>query len=406
MIKPQELQQVILCDVGTLQIDKKAEKVALSDCVGRIVATDITSPLDIPPAAVSAMDGYAVSLADADPSKPAVFECIGESVAGKPFVGSIENRQCIRIMTGARVPDGVDTVIMQENVTRTDNTINLTRSATPGDNIRQRGEEVTRGEMVLQQGHLIADSDIPLLAAMGMADVPVYPRLRVGLFSTGGELCELGKPLTGAQIYDSNRPTIKAFLRPHPVAINDYGIIEDDLAVITETLKKAADENDIVVTSGGVSVGDYDFLKDAVSSVGNVIQYKVALKPGKPFVYGKIGKARYFGLPGNPLSTALSARLFLLPAIYRYFDAHPLGLQFRGELSNAIKRKAGRAELQRGVAEYGNDGKWRVSTAGYQDSHRVYQLSRANVLVFLSAEQTELSVGDTVELLPLYGRFL
>ncbi len=406
MIHFHDLQNIIRTDVEQLKT-KQPETVNLLDAVGRIVAEDIHAFLDIPTNSVSAMDGYGLWLEGDMIDAGECFECIGESIAGKPFDASLTSGQCIRIMTGAVVPDSVNTVVMQEHTEREADAIRLTHSVKRSQNIRYCGEEVTKNDRVLCTGHLITASDIPLLASLGEHLITVYSHLRVGVFSVGDELCELGTPLDWGEIYDSNRPTIKALLQPHPVIINDYGIVKDDLTTITKTLEQAAKENDIVVTSGGVSVGDYDFLKDAVSAIGDIVQYKVALKPGKPFVYGKIGDTRYFGLPGNPLSTALSARLFLLPAIYHYVGACPNTLQFNGTLTNAIKRKAGRAELLRGFADYdAQTGQWQVSTNTSQDSHRVYQFSQANVLVFLAAEQTELAIGDSVTLLPIDGKFL
>ncbi len=406
MIHVQDLQNIIRTDIKQLKT-KQPETVNLLASVGRVLATDITSSLDIPIASVSAMDGYGLWVGGEALDAGERLECVGEAIAGKAFNGQLASGQCIRIMTGAIVPDSVNTVIMQEHIERSNDTITLTKAVKLGANIRQRGEEVTAGKTLLHQGHLLCASDVPLLASIGLSEISVYPRLRVGVFSTGDELCEVGTPLTEGQIYDSNRPTIKELLQSHPVIINDYGIVKDDLATITQTLEKVASENDIVVTSGGVSVGDYDFLKDAVNAIGDIVQYKVAIKPGKPFVYGKIGEARHFGLPGNPLSTALSARLFLLPAIYHYVGACPSTLHFKGRLTNAIKREAGRAELMRGFANYDEQTKqWQVSTNTLQDSHRVYQFSQANVLVFLAAEQAELAAGETVNLLPINGKFL
>ncbi len=406
MIYVHDLQDIIRTDVQQLKAKQPPESVNLLDAIGRILAVDIHSPSDIPPVSVSAMDGYGLWVEGEVFDASECLECVGEAIAGKPFGGQLASGQCVRIMTGAAVPDSVNAVIMQEHVERQGNTITLKKAVKRASNIRHRGEEVSRNDKVFSVGQVLGESDIPLLASLGNPCVDVYPCLKVGIFSTGDELCELGKPLAEGQIYDSNRPTIRALLKAHPVIVNDYGIIKDDLATIKATLQRVAKENDIVVTSGGVSVGDYDFLKDAVSEIGDIVQYKVALKPGKPFVYGRLGEARYFGLPGNPLSTALSARLFLVPAIYQFISQAPVTLQFQGKLANAIKRKAGRAELQRAVAERDAQGEWLVSTKVSQDSHRVYQFSQANVLVFLAAEQTELAEGDTVNLLPINGKFL
>ncbi len=410
MITPEQLKEIIVNDVKGLQsLQNHREKLPLIDSLGRILSVDICSSINVPFDNVSAMDGYAMTLESDEMPAQSHFECVGVSIAGKPFYGEIKQGQCIRIMTGAVVPDCVNTVIMQEHTEKNDNGIVLTKSVKKGSNIRHKGEEVKTGDVVLERGYKICETDIPLLASLGICEVEVYKKIRVGVFSTGDELRTCGETLSSGQIYDSNRITIKAMLASCPVEINDYGIIVDDFEKILQTLEKASSENDFIVTSGGVSVGDYDFLKDAVSKLGEIIQYKVALKPGKPFVYGKINNARYFGLPGNPLSTAFSVKLFLIPAIYQVFSEQidqNKRLEFTGILQNAITRKAGRAELLRGIATLADDKKWYVTTAQKQDSHRVKQLSSANVLVFLTACQDKLQAGDEVTLLPLNGKFL
>ncbi|PIE44817.1 MAG: molybdopterin molybdenumtransferase MoeA [Gammaproteobacteria bacterium] len=419
VISVEALQAIITADIRQLQADrakhstdKATESVELLSSLGRVLGRPVVSAIDIPPAAVSAMDGYGLCSNGKTLTVDTEWLCIGESVAGKPFNGQCRTGQCVRMMTGAVVPDGVDTVVIQENTRYVGNAdsdrpvIALTRAQKQGANIRYQGEEVSQGETVLPQGHIISANDIPLLASLSYCRIAVYPKLRIGIFSTGDELCEPGSTLSTGKIYDSNRPTIKALLQSRPVITNDYGIVKDDLDSIKATLTQAARENDIIVTSGGVSVGDYDFLKGAVSELGEIVHYKVAIKPGKPFVYGRINQARYFGLPGNPLAVVISSMLFLIPAIYQYLTDAPAVLQFYGTLQNAIRRKTGRAELQRGFAHQNEGGEWLVRTDCSQDSHRVHQLSMANVLLFLPANVGELGIGDSVKLLPLSGRFI
>lgn len=411
MISIGELQQVIAKDVASFQTSTLLEESSLlQDSIGRILSEDIKASMDIPSQSVSAMDGYGIYIDDEVLANTASFSCVGEAIAGKPFNGHIGAQQCVRIMTGAVIPDGVNTVVMQENTSHTlggdNSSVTLTQEAKRGSNIRQQGEEVSKHATVLKSGHLICANDIPLLASLGYASVKVYATLNIGVFSTGDELCEVGSPLNVGQIYDSNRPTIKALLKDLPVCINDYGIIKDDLDSIKAALLNASQENHIVVTSGGVSVGDYDFLKTAVSELGDIVQYKVALKPGKPFVYGLVNQARYFGLPGNPLSSMIGATLFLVPAIYQHFNITPERLMLKAELITPIKHKQGRAGLQRGIAKQTQSGLWQVGIDSSQDSHRVHQLSRANVLIYLGENETEPKVGDQVNLLPLHGRFL
>ncbi len=410
MIHVEELHRIISDDIAKMQKQLEVETVEILESVGRILSEDIVSDINIPSSSVSAMDGYALHSEDKNFPEGSVFVCVGEAIAGKPFDGKLASGECVRIMTGAVVPADADTVVMQENVQREekDNSIRikLMKEQPLGNNIRVKGEEVSKGLAVLKKGHFISVTDIPLLASVGYSKVNVFCQLKVGVFSTGDELREQGEVLQKGQIYDSNRPTIKALLRELPVIVNDYGIIRDNPDLITETLNKAASENHFVVTSGGVSVGDYDFLKDAVTKLGNIVQYKVALKPGKPFVFGHLGKARYFGLPGNPLSTTLSAKLFLIPAIYQYFGVEFPRLTIKAKLANIIKRRSGRTELQRAFLEKDAQGDWVVHTTFAQDSHRIYQLSKANGLVYLPAEKAQCEENEWVDVIPLTGKFL
>lgn len=408
MITIEQLKNVIADDIHQLSaelLNSYAERIALDEAVGRILSQDIVSPINIPSESVSAMDGYGLHLTTEELCTDAPLDCIGESIAGKAFIGEVKAGQCIRIMTGALVPPSVNAVVMQEDTSYIDGEkpkkINLLKPARKGSNIRHKGEEIKQNTVVMPTGTLIDATDIPLLASVGCYLLDVYLKLSVGIFSTGDELCDTAKRVTAGKIYDANRPALKAILERLPVVVHDYGIIRDDLATIKKALTEAAEENDIVVTSGGVSVGDYDFLKTAVDEVGDIIQYKVALKPGKPFVYGRIGRARYFGLPGNPLSSVLSAKLFLVPAIYQYFGINTMPVCFGATLQTPIQRNAGRAELQRGIAEQSTLGKWSVSVSSPQDSHRVYQLSQANALIYLPDDCTNLNVGDRVIIMPL-----
>ncbi|MDP8033511.1 molybdopterin molybdotransferase MoeA [Pasteurella atlantica] len=410
MIHVEDLRRIIIEDINSIPKKTESESVALLNAIGSVLSEDIVSDINIPTSSVSAMDGYALHSSEQNFQEKSEFVCIGESIAGKPFSGVLGSGECVRIMTGAVIPENTDCVVMQENVQReeTENkiTIKLMKTQPLGNNIRREGEEVSKGLAVLKAGHCISVTDIPLLASVGCGSVNVYKPLKIAVFSTGDELREAGEVLQKGQIYDSNRPTVKALLQSFPVIINDYGIIKDNPDEISRILEKAASENDIVVTSGGVSVGDYDFLKDCVSKLGNIVQYKVALKPGKPFVFGHLGKARYFGLPGNPLSTTISATLFLLPAIYQYFGVTLPKLSVKAKLGNEIKRRSGRTELQRGFVEKDANNDWVVYTQFSQDSHRIYQLSQANAFVYLPAEKAEFEKEEYVEIFPLNGKFL
>ncbi len=387
---------------ASLTATARVETVPLDAACGRVLAKDVISPLELPVTDVSAMDGYAFATASADP-----LTLIGESIAGRPFAGIVSAGECVRIMTGAVVPDGADTVEMQEHIERDGNCITRQRPVKAGANIRYRGEELRIGETVLRAGNILTAPDILLLASLGQAQVAVYERLTVALFSTGDELATPGEALrTAGQIYDSNRYLLKALLQNLPVKILDTGIIRDDETAITAALQQAATA-DAIITSGGVSVGDYDYLKAAVERLGTVASYKVKMKPGKPFVYGHIDRAAYFGLPGNPVSGFVGFSRIIRPALWQLAGANPvpMPLALTATLTAPLRKAAGRRDFQRGLLSAGVDG-WQVQPQGGQDSHRVYGLARANCLIDLPEDSADQPAGACVTVLPFLADHL
>lgn len=385
------------------------ENVAIYHALGRVLAQDVISPLNAPTANVSAMDGYALPHAA---SAQTVFKIVGESSAGHPFSGSLKQGECIRIMTGAVVPDDCQTVTMQEN-TQIDANGNLvlTQNVELAANIRFKGEEIQTGQCVLQKGRILRDADIMLLAALGLAQVNVYRKLRVAILSTGDELTEVGKPLSGnSQIYDSNRPMLWAKLLSLPIEIMDLGKIDDDLNSVKTALIQAAEQADVVITSGGVSVGDYDYLRQAVEEIGQIHHYKVAMKPGKPFVFGRLGenKAWYFGLPGNPISGFVGFDVFVKQALWQLcgVEEMPQPLRFQAILSAPVKKAVGRMDIQRASITRQTDGSWTAAPCGSQDSHRILGISQANAYMILPQDSGSLNVGDVVEVQPFEQAFL
>ena len=377
---------------ATLAPIARTETVALDDACGRVLADTITSAIELPVADVSAMDGYAFTANSGD-----TLTLIGESIAGRPFAGTVGAGECVRIMTGAVVPTGANTVEMQENTTRDGGRITLTRPTPPRANIRYRGEELQLGETVLQPGKILSAADVLLLAALGCARIRVTAPLTVALLSSGDELVAPGEALTeSGQIYDSNRALLKALLKSLPVRVHDLGIIRDDPAAIEAALQQAAN-SDAIITSGGVSVGDYDYLKTAVAKLGSVQAYKIKIKPGKPFVFGNIGTAAYFGLPGNPVSSFVGFSQIVRPALWQLAGANPLPapLTLTVPLAAPVRKAVGRRDFQRGILENGS-----VHPQGGQDSHRVYGLARANCLIDLPADSGDQPAGATVTVWP------
>jgi molybdopterin molybdotransferase len=391
----------------------------LLDSRNHILAEDIISPFAIPRQNLSAMDGYAIAK-DSVLAADTVIDIVGESQAGSPYDGKISAGQGVRIFTGAVVPDDCDTVIMQENTNFAEiknsidksqpYAITLSKDAKRDDNIRQQGEEIEAGEAVLFKGKRLNPADISLLANLGLDKVNVYQPLIIGVLATGDELVAIGNELTSlAQIYNSNTPTLKSLLSDLPITIQDYGIVPDDMAQITKVIHKAMQKCDVLISTAGVSVGDYDFLTTVIEQLGQINHYKVAMKPGKPFVFGELTKnlakpVLYFGLPGNPLSTVVGTLQFVIPALWQMAGAapqeRPMQLSLTATLKNDVKKSAGRMDFQRGVLSQDAAGNFQVESFSKQQSHRIKQLSHANCFIVLSQDAGNITAGETVRVQP------
>lgn len=388
-----------------------------------ILATDIVSPFDVPRQNLSAMDGYGIAKGSIL-NQGTSIDIVGESQAGSPFSGKLQPGQGVRIFTGAVVPRDCDTVVMQENTNFADikdgidksqtYAIELTQAAKVDSNIRKQGEEIEEDEVVLEAGKRLNPADISLLANLGVTKVEVYKPITVGILATGDELVAVGEPLqTLAQIYNSNTPTLKSMFTQLPVVIQDYGIIPDHLELTKKAVRSAMQECDVLISTAGVSVGDYDFLTTVIKELGQINHYKVAMKPGKPFVFGELTESLdvpvlYFGLPGNPLSSVVGSLQFIIPALWRLSGINeaeiPKSLTLTASLINDVKKSPGRADFQRGIFSQNAAGEYVVSTAGKQDSHRIKQLSLANCLIVLPKDSGNLVAGDkvTIQLFPWY----
>ena len=384
-----------------------------------ILATDIASPFDVPRQNLSAMDGYGIAKSSILQQGTSI-DIVGESQAGSPFSGKLQPGQGVRIFTGAVVPSDCDTVVMQENTNFAEirdsidksqaYDIELTQAATVDRNIRKQGEEIESGEVVLQAGKRLNPADISLLANLGLATVEIYKPLVVGILATGDELVKVGEPLqTLAQIYNSNTPTLKSMFADMPVVIHDYGIIPDHLELTKKAILNAMQECDVLISTAGVSVGDYDFLTTVIEELGQINHYKVAMKPGKPFVFGELTQGLdvpvlYFGLPGNPLSSVVGSLQFIIPALWQLSgvaqEDMPMTLTINATLSNDVRKSPGRADFQRGILSQDGAGQYVVSTSGKQDSHRIKQLSLANCLIVLPKDSGNVSAGEEVLVQP------
>ncbi|ACT51574.1 molybdopterin molybdotransferase MoeA [Methylovorus glucosotrophus] len=383
----------------------ETETLPVRESLGRILAASISSPVNVPNHDNSAMDGYAVRTADSQSDGETRLKIVGTAYAGQPWAGSLQAGECIRIMTGAVIPAGADAVIMQERVVQEGDTMRHAEQPKPGSNIRLAGEDLRAGEVVLPQGHLMHSADLGLIASLGIGEVSVYRRLKVAFFSTGDELVSVGQALQAGQIYDSNRYTLHGMLTRMGVEIIDLGAIKDDPQVLEQVLTKAAAEADVVITSGGVSVGEADYMKQLLQKLGSVLFWKIAMKPGRPLAYGKIGSAHYFGLPGNPVAVMVTFYQFVREAMLVLMGqaAPPPLPMLQAICVEEIRKAKGRTEFQRGILFADADGTWKVKTTGAQGSGMLSSMSRANCFIVLDEDTGSLPANQLVRVQLLEG---
>ncbi|MCB4810916.1 molybdopterin molybdenumtransferase MoeA [Methylovorus menthalis] len=383
----------------------ETETLPVRESLGRILASSITSPVNVPNHDNSAMDGYAVRTADSQANGETSLKIVGTAYAGQPWAGTLQAGECVRIMTGAVIPAGADAVIMQERVEQDADTMRHAEQPKPGSNIRRAGEDLGEGEVVLAQGHLMHSADLGLVASLGIGEVSVYRQLKVAFFSTGDELASVGQALQAGQIYDSNRYTLHGMLTRMGVEIMDLGAIKDDPQVLEQVLTKAAAEADVVITSGGVSVGEADYMKQLLQKLGSVLFWKIAMKPGRPLAYGKIGNAHYFGLPGNPVAVMVTFYQFVREAMLVLMgQASPPPLPMLQAICvEEIRKAKGRTEFQRGILFADKDGTWKVKTTGAQGSGMLSSMSRANCFIVLDEDTGSLPANQLVRVQLLEG---
>jgi molybdopterin molybdotransferase len=371
------------------------DSLRIAESLGRVLADDIASPIAIPPFDNSAMDGYALNAADLEHSD--TLTMVGKSFAGAPFEGTAQAGDCIRIMTGAQVPSFFDTVMMQEQTCPEGEKIRFTASAHQGSNIRRHGEEISLEQVVLTKGTKITARHISLLATLGFAKVKVIRKAKVAIFSTGDELKALGEPLQAGEIYDSNRFGLIAQLQRLSVDIMDLGVIEDNPDSIREAFVKADKAADVVITSGGVSVGEADFTREIMEQFGEINFWKLAIKPGKPIAYGKFPNSTFFGLPGNPVSALVTFYQVAKPALQKLSGGEVIApLRMAATVTHAIKKTPGRLDFQRGIATTNEQGLLEVSSTGLQGSGMMSSLCLANCFIVLEQERGLVAANETV----------
>lgn len=379
------------------------QRCPVRDSLNRILADDLVSPLSVPAHNNSAMDGYAISSQDLANGKTRLKQ-VGIAYAGQPYTGSIGAGECIRIMTGAVLPDACDTIAMQEQVEVDGKYIVLHQSHPKGDHVRYAGEDIKPGDVVLAAGRRLTPSDLGLIASLGIAELNVKRRLRVAFFSTGDELKSIGETLESGQIYDSNRYTLHGMLTRLDVDLLDMGVVPDDKAKLRQTLIDASEQADVIITSGGVSVGDADYVKTLLDELGQVNFWKIAMRPGRPLAFGQIGDALFFGLPGNPVSVMVTFYQFVTPALRQLMgEPNPEPLTLQVTCTDAIRKRPGRFEYQRGILSTNEQGLTHVSTTGGQGSGILSSMSQANCFILLDEQCDGLPANSIVTVQPFAG---
>ncbi|WP_068545975.1 molybdopterin molybdotransferase MoeA [Thalassotalea crassostreae] len=374
------------------------KSISIENALGKVLADTVTSPVSVPPHNNSAMDGYAFKYSSLEQiAAGGGLQLAGRSFAGEPFTGVTQSGQCIRIMTGAKLPDCCDTVVMQENTRVDKDTVVLTKSPSEKGNVRYKGEDIAQGVTVFEKGHKLSAVDIGMIASLGIAKVKVFGDINVAILSTGDELRLPGEELAEGDIYESNRFVLRPLLQKLGVNILDFGIIRDDKEAIRQAFTKADQLADVVISSGGVSVGEADYTKEVLSEIGEINFWKIAMKPGKPFAFGKLSNSVFFGLPGNPVSALVTFYQLGVPGIEKMQGLNAKAkTRFKAATTTKLKKSPGRMDFQRAVLSYDEQGMPIVTSTGSQGSGILTSLGRANSFIVLDKDQGTVEAGESV----------
>ena len=375
----------------------ETQRLPVREVLGRVLAEDIVPSIDVPGHDNTAMDGYAVRFADLRPGET-VLEEIGVALAGKAYKGSVGPGQCVRVTTGAVMPAGSDTVVVQEVVKAKDGRVTVPAGQKSGQHVRFAGEDLKKGVPVLKPGQLLRPAELGLIASLGIGEVRVRRKLRVAFFSTGDELVSIGTALKQGEVYDSNRYTLHGMLSRLGVEIHDLGVVRDDPAQLEAAFRKAAERADAIITTGGVSVGEADFVKPMMAKLGEALFWRIAMRPGRPMAFGRIGEAFLFGLPGNPVAVMVTFYQFVREALLflsgRTGDCTlPL---LKAAAAEPLRKVAGRTEYQRGIL-FREGGEWKAKTTGQQGSGVLRSMSEANCFIVLEHERGKVAAGEPVQ---------
>jgi len=375
----------------------ETERLPVRETLGRVLAEDIVPAIDVPGHDNTAMDGYAVRFADLGPGETVLQE-IGAALAGKAFGGTLGSGQCVRVTTGAVMPAGADTVVVQEVVKVSGAKVTIPPGQKAAQNVRYAGEDLKKGVPVLRPGQLLRPAELGLIASLGIGTVAVRRKLRVAFFSTGDELASIGTTLKEGEVYDSNRYTLHGMLTRLGVEIHDLGVVRDDPALLEAAFTKAAANADAIITTGGVSVGEADFVKPMMAKLGEALFWRIAMRPGRPMAFGRIGNAFLFGLPGNPVAVMVTFYQFVREALLHLSGrtgdcALPM---LKVPAAEPLRKVAGRTEYQRGIL-FRDGGEWKVKTTGQQGSGVLRSMSEANCYIVLEHERGRVAAGEPVQ---------
>ncbi|CDW96268.1 MULTISPECIES: gephyrin-like molybdotransferase Glp [Thiomonas] len=405
-LRVDQVQDIIACFVRSV---RTAERVDIRAALGRVLAADVIAPFDVPSHDNAGMDGYALRGADLAAGGAAAPTVVGKGLAGHAYTGAVPSGACVRIMTGAVMPEGCDTVVPQEFVRLEGDVVHIPAGVLkPGDNARQRGEDLRAGQPALAVGKLLRPADIGLVASLGLPEVMVWRKLRVAFMSTGDELRSLGEPPAQGSVYDSNRYTLWAMLTRLGCEVLDLGVVRDDPAALETALRQACENADAVITSGGVSVGEADHMRAVMASLGDVVFWRIAMRPGRPMAFGRIESAGHgamlFGLPGNPVAVMVTFYHFVREALLHMMGAQMQPLPLLSVVAQTtLRKRPGRTEYQRAVLERLPDGRLATRTTGDQGSGILRSMSRADGFIVLHHEQGSVQAGELVDFLPFEG---
>lgn len=388
-------------------------RVPVRDALGRVLAADVISPVSVPPHDNSAMDGYAVRHADLAADGDTRLTIVGQAFAGHAWAGEVTTGQAVRIMTGAMMPAGADTIVIQETARLDGDAVIVPPGQKAGQHRRRAGEDLRAGEPALRAGRLLRPADIGLAASLGIAELTVHRRVRVGVLSTGDEVMSIGDAPREGGIYDSNRYTLTGMLTRLGCEVVDLGVARDTREALSDALESAVGEVDAIITSGGVSVGEADFVREILASLGQVTFWKIAMKPGRPMAFGKLVRKNaaaaergtlLFGLPGNPVATMITFHFFARDALLTLMGVSPVAapIHFGARSDSAMKKQPGRTEYQRGILEL-RDGQWHVAVTGAQGSGILRSMCDANCIIVLDDDCGNVAVGDAVTVIPFEG---